>query len=107
MANVVGLSSIQIHALRDLVDKHSAPDYDVVIVLRRVNRGARETRVTATVYGEGVPLARYGVIPPAVRYDDWVVAGSDHDTEADDPPWVPQEIPLLRRERFQRWRALR
>ena len=97
MVDLVALNGMQVNALRDLCNTHFG-EYDEppesAVVVRQTGRrtfGFGESRVTATVYRSWLPIARYDL---DTRY-------------AWDDPWVPREVPLSRRERFERWRRTR
>ena len=95
MAEVVALNREQIEALHALCDRHFGdyePPEDAVVIRqtgsRRFRRGPN--RVTVTIYQSWLPVTRYDLNTTYARDD-----------------WVPREVPLSRRERFERWRRTR
>lgn len=89
MTDRVALNQAQVDALRDLCRKHfdeyDGPPESAVVVRQSGGRSwsFAQNRVTATIYRDWLPVARYDLDTQTT----W--------TRAD--PWVPGEVPLSRR----------
>ena len=96
-SHVPALNRAQVYALRRLYARHLGEDAEAPessIVIRQIGGrtlSPREHHVTATIYRNWLPIARYNLDTEHMRAEDW----------------APREVPLSRRERFERWRRTR
>jgi hypothetical protein len=90
-AHVVALNRAQVYALRRLYAEHLGEDAEApesAIVIRQIGGrtlSRREHHVTATIYRNWLPIARYNLDTEHMWAEDW----------------TPREVSLSRRERFE------